>query len=144
MSLSSRGRLPVPPSGAPWRWTIFWITLVLSACSPVASGSASPGTTSPGLTAASSGVCQAIVALPDLSAAERAFTNLAHEPLHRLAADSRLARPTTARVLEAMQKVEADFAGSADAAALTDDLGELQASADAALLALGEEVPACP
>jgi hypothetical protein len=89
-------------------------------------------------------VCQAIVALPDVLAAERAFTNLAHEPLHRLAAESRLNRPITARVLEAMQKVEADFGRSADVPALTNDLGELHASADAALVALGEEVPACP
>jgi hypothetical protein len=97
-----------------------------------------------GLPASSSGVCKAIVALPDVSAAERAFTNLAHEPLHGLAADSRLGRSMSARVLEAMEKVETDFSQSPDVAVLTDDLTELQASADAALQALGEEVPPCP
>jgi hypothetical protein len=88
-------------------------------------------------------VCQALNALPDVTAAERAFTNVAHEALHGLAADPRLSRSVSARVLEAMQKVEADFSGSTAASALSDDLGDLQASTDAALGALGEEVPAC-
>jgi hypothetical protein len=96
-----------------------------------------------GLPASSSGVCQAIVALPDPSAAKRAFSNLAHEALHSLAADPRLGRAMSARVLEAMEKVEADFSQSPDVAVLTDDLTKLHASADAALLALGEEVPPC-
>jgi hypothetical protein len=49
----------------------------------------------------------------------------------------------SARVLEGMEKVEADFSQVPDVAVLTDDLAELHASADAALQALGEEVPAC-
>ena len=96
-----------------------------------------------GLPASSSGVCQAIVALPDPSAAKRAFSSLAHEALHSLAADPRLGRSMSARVLEAMEKVEADFSQSPDVAVLTDDLTELHASADAALQALGVEVPIC-
>jgi hypothetical protein len=84
-----------------------------------------------------------MIALPDLSAAEHAFTNVAHDALHRLAADPRLGRPIAARVLEAMQKVEADFSRSSDVVALTGDLRELQASADTALRAIGEEVPGC-
>jgi len=81
--------------------------------------------------------------LPDVSAAERAFTNLAHEALHGLAAAPRLDRSMSARVLEAMEKVEADFSQSPDVAVLTADLAELQGAADAALKALGVEVPAC-
>jgi hypothetical protein len=144
MALRSRVRLSVRPSRAPWRSTAAWITLLLlSACSPVASVSVTPSQPALGLSSSSSGVCQAIAALPDLSAAGRAFTNLAHEALHGLAADPRLARSMSARVLEAMEKVEADFSQARDVAVLTDDLAELQASANAALQTLGEEVPAC-
>lgn len=143
MLFRSRVSLSVRPSRTPWRLTAAWITLVLSACSPVASVSATPSQRALGLAASSSGVCQVIVALPDLSAAERAFTNLAHEALHGLAADPRLGRSMSARVLEAMEKVEADLGRSPDVAVLINDLAELHASADAALQALGEEVPAC-
>jgi hypothetical protein len=109
----------------------------------LASAPATPDLPAHGLPASSSGVCKAIAALPDLSAAERAFTHLGHEALHGLAADPRLDRSMSARVLEAMEKVEADFSQSPDITVLTDDLGELHASADAALQALGVQVPAC-
>jgi hypothetical protein len=42
-----------------------------------------------------------------------------------------------------MQKVETDFSRSSDVAAVTGDLAELRTSADLALRAIGEEVPAC-
>jgi hypothetical protein len=105
----------------------------------------SPGTDagSRGLVAASSGLCHALGALPDTPAAGRAFINEAHEALHRLAADPRLARPTAARVLETMQKVEADLASQPDATPLATDLAALRATADAALETLGVEVPTC-
>jgi hypothetical protein len=143
MSLRSRVSPSVRASRMPWRSTAIWITLVLSACSPVASPTATPGQSALGLPASSSGVCQAIAALPDLAAAERVFTNLAHEALHGLAADHRLDRSLSAPILEAMQKVEADFRRTADVVVLADDLAELHVSADAALQALGEQVPAC-
>jgi hypothetical protein len=143
-SVDSLGRVSLTVrSRTPWRLTAAIITLVLSACSPVVGASATTGQVKLTLSASSSGVCQAIVALPDPSAAERAFTNVAHQALHGLAADPRLARPMSARVLEAMQKVEADFSHSADVAVLSDDLAALRTSADAALQALGEDVPAC-
>jgi hypothetical protein len=116
---------------------------MVTACSPAASTSATPSQPALGLAASSSGVCQAIAALPDASAAERTFTNLAHDALHVLAADPRLDRSTSARLLEAKEKVEADFSQSADVAVLADDLAELQTAADAALQAIGVEVPAC-
>ncbi len=119
------------------------VTLILSACSSVPSVSATPSQPTPGLAESASGVCQAIVALPDHSAAERAFTNLAHDPLHTLAADARLDRSMAARILEAMEKVEADFTQSPDVAVLTDALTALQAATDRALEALGMEVPPC-
>jgi hypothetical protein len=143
MSLRSRVGPAARPSPAWWRSTALWITLVLSACSPAVGASATPSLPAVGLPASSSGVCQAIIALPDLSAAEHAFTNVAHDALHRLAADPRLGRALAARVLEAMQKVETDFSRSSDVAALTGDLAELRTSADLALRAIGEEVPAC-
>ena len=69
---------------------------------------------------------------------------MAHDALHGLAGDPRLSRSLSARVLEAMQKVEADFSQTPDVAMLSGDLAELRASADTALRALGEDVPACP
>ncbi len=96
-----------------------------------------------GLAASSSGVCEAIAALPDVSAAQRAFTNVAHDALHDLAADPRLDRSISAHVLEVMQQVESDFERPPDEAVLAADLTELRVSADGALQAIGEAVPAC-
>jgi hypothetical protein len=126
-----------------WRPGAVWIVLVATACSPTAGASGTLGPTGSGLTESSSGVCQAIRALPDAAAADRAFINVAHQALHGLAADNRLDRPMSARVLETMQRVEADFSGATDAPSLGRDLAALQAAADAALRAIGEEVPAC-
>ena len=126
-----------------WRSGAAWIALVLTACAPAAGASTVPGQPGSGLTASSSGVCQAILALPDTAAADRAFINVAHQALHSLAADNRLDRPMSARVLETMQRVEADFSGATDSPSLGLDLAALQAAADAALRAIGEEVPAC-
>jgi hypothetical protein len=118
------------------------ILLLLGACSPAASPTVAVNEAARGV-AASSGLCAAIVALPDASASERAFTNLAHDALHGLAADPRLTRPMSARVLEAMERIETDFSGSASLTATTDDLRGLRDATDAALVALGVEVPAC-
>ncbi len=143
MSVRSRVRLSARPSGSGWRSTTAWITLLLTACLPGTSVPAAASQPALGLPAASSGVCQAIAALPDRSAAERAFANLAHQALHDLAANPGVQRSASARVLEAMQKVEADFSQSPAMPGLTDDLQELLAAADAALQTLGVEVPGC-
>jgi hypothetical protein len=118
------------------------ISLVLSACSPV---SPTPGDAAVRLAASSSGVCQAIVALPDVAAAERTFTNVAHEALHSLAAEPRLDRQLSARVLEAMQNVEVDFGQTQppDVAVLTAHLTKLHEAADRALVSIGETAPPC-
>jgi hypothetical protein len=120
-----------------------WIAVLLSACSLAAGASQTPIQSALGLPSASSGMCQAIAALPDLTAVESAITNLAHEALHSLAADPRLDRPVSARILEAMENVEADFSQTPDVAMLSADLAELRAATDAGLRALGLEVPAC-
>lgn len=90
-----------------------------------------------------SGLCAALAALPDRPAAERAFTNIAHDALHGLAADQRLDRALAAHILETMQIVEMDFGRSAAADALSLDLGALRDSASVALEAVGEIVPSC-
>jgi hypothetical protein len=117
--------------------------VLLSACLPLAGAPASPSQGALGLLTASSGLCETIAALPDVSAAERTFTNRAHEALHALAADPRLDRSVSARLLEAMEKVHTEFSQASDAALLTQDLDQLHASADAALAVLGMEAPAC-
>jgi hypothetical protein len=121
------------------------VALVLTACSPRASASVTSSYAGTALTDASSGVCQAIVALPDVAAAERSFANVAHEALHGLAAEPGLDRQLAAGILESMQKVEADFGQSQqrDVAALTSDLTLLHESADRALVSLGQTAPPC-
>ena len=143
MSPRSRASASLPPRSL-WQSTAACLALVLGACSPLPTASSTSGELAAGLGAASSGVCGAIVALPDLAAAERAFTNLAHDPLHRLAADARLDRSTAARTLEGMQRIEIDFRAASDVATMTRDLSTLLASADTGLEALGLEVPPCP
>jgi hypothetical protein len=84
-----------------------------------------------------------MLAVPDVASAQRAFTNLAHGPLHSLAADPRLSRAMSARILETMAVVEADFGKPPATAALADDLAKLHAAVDGALRALGLPVPEC-
>ncbi len=91
----------------------------------------------------SAGLCHAIAGLPDPATVKRTFTNEAHDGLHRLAADGRLTAPMTARVLEAMQRVETDLGASPPPPAISGDLIELKAAADAALQALGVEMSTC-
>jgi hypothetical protein len=128
----------------PWPWRrILGLALLLNACAIGASSSLTPVSTAPVLVAASSGLCEAIAALPDRIAAQAAFTNVAHDALHRVAGDPALARSLAAGVLVAMQNVEGDFSRSAEPAALDNDLRLLKDSADAALVALGVPVPGC-
>lgn len=114
------------------------LLLVLAGCGGAASGSSSAGHG-----AASAGVCHAMAALPDVTDSQRAFNNEAHEALHALAADPRLDRTIAARVLESMQRVEADFAQAAGPDALGIDLSTLLEAADDGLAEVGQAVPAC-
>jgi hypothetical protein len=121
--------------------------LVLAACTTDGTSTASPAASVAGsptaLAAASSGLCQARQALPDVDAADRAFTNFAHDALHELAADARLDRPMAGTILEAMEAVESDFDAGADEAKVAADLLALHASTDEALRALNEAIPPC-
>jgi hypothetical protein len=119
------------------------VVLVLSACVALTPSTPASVAAAPGLEVASTGLCEALTALPVESTASRAFINVAHDPLHRLAADPRLSRTLAARVLETMQRVEADIASSAHAAVLGHDLGDLHRAALAALDSLGIAVPSC-
>lgn len=117
------------------------LVLILGACSP---GSLANGPGSGGLTAASSGVCQAIAALPDVASVEVVFLNVAHDALHALAAEPRLDRQLSAQVLQTMQKVETDFSQRPGVASLAMDLAALHAAADAALVGIGQTASRCP
>jgi hypothetical protein len=117
--------------------------MLLAGCGTAASppnSSASPGDD---LTAASSGLCLTLAALPDTATAQRTFVNTAHAALHALAAAPTLERSIAAGVLESMQRVEGDFATIATRKTLTADLEDLMAKADAALLAIGQAPPPC-
>ncbi len=126
------------------------LALVLSACGPgliLPTGpmaSTTPTAPALGLDSASSGLCDAAAGLPDRVAVERAFTNDAHDALHLLAAEPRLSRSISGRVLETMDRVEMDFDDSADPAVLEADLAALGTATDEALGVLGIDVPACP
>ena len=115
----------------------------LVACTATAAASPISSPPSDGHAASSAGVCAALLALPDESAALRAFTNLAHDALHGLAGDARLSRSTAAAVLRSMTAVEDDFA-TVRSPRLAADLAMLRAATDAALGELGEPVPTCP
>ena len=121
-----------------------WLPMVVSilvACSP---SQASPsGTPVAGSAAAAGrGICATIAAMPDLSAAERTFTNDAHAALHALAAAPGLDHALAGRVLVAMDRVHADFT-SATATTLAADLHALATATGQALLNLREPAPPC-
>lgn len=116
---------------------------LLVACAPGSSPPASASGSPTGLLVASSGLCRARQALPDVVSAEQAFTNFAHDPLHVLAADGRLDRGLAAKVLETMATVEEDIRASSAADTLAADLDALQAAADEALRSINEVVPPC-
>jgi hypothetical protein len=117
------------------------LSAVLAACAPAPIWSGVP--VADGLPRASAGLCSAMVALPDLDEAARAFTNLAHDELHVLASDGRLDRSLQAAVLQAMQQVESDISARSGAGVLLPDMDALKHWTDTSLEALGEEVPSC-
>jgi hypothetical protein len=120
--------------------------MAVSACQAMATsptGGTSASMPAGDLTAASSGLCLAIAALPDATAAQRTFENVAHAALHALAAAPGLDRSTAAAVLESMQRVEGDFGTIATRKTLTADLQDLTQKADTALRAIGQSPPPC-
>ena len=128
----------------------------LAACS--GGGDASPpGTTGPTivvagdpvplarLTDALAHLCTARVEAPERpQAAEARFFDRSHEALHVVArALEGVDRPMAARLLEAKQKVEADFSGLASGDRVADDLGRLVDATRAALDRLAVPAPPC-
>lgn len=124
-------------------WVAIPLSAFLAACSPAGGTSPTPTASQADLTAAASGLCDALAALPDAAAADRAFTNVAHDALHALAAAPGLDRTLAAPVLEAMERVETDFDTPSDVAMLSADLGALHDAAGDALEALGKDVTPC-
>ena len=120
------------------------VVLRLTACAPASEpASSSVAAADPRL--ASSGVCDAIGALPaDRTGAIRAFQNEAHAALHSLAAAGGLDRAMAASVLETMGRVEYDISSGAPVDALAPDFGALLDAANAALNDLHIDPPACP
>jgi hypothetical protein len=129
------------------RWwgppAIVGIGLLVGACGIGPEGATTGSPTLIAQDDVSVGLCHAIAGLPDPATVKRTFANEAHDGLHRLAADGRLTAPMTARVLEAMQRVEADLGASPPPPAISGDLVDLKAAADAALQALGVEMSTC-
>lgn len=124
------------------------LALVLASCGAGSEGrsaatSETSGSSSAPFEAAAAGLCAATATLPDLAATRRAFINGAHDALHALAADPRLTRAASARVLEAMDHLERDFDAPAEAPALASDLADLSKAAAAALEGLGIDAPSC-
>lgn len=117
------------------------LAALIAGCAPNPSGSGAA--VADGLASASAGLCSAMVALPDTDKAARAFTNLAHDELHVLAADERLDRSLQAAVLQAMQQVESDISAGSGAGVPLPDMDALKHWTDTSLEALGEEVPPC-
>jgi hypothetical protein len=126
------------------------LAALLAGCA-TGQGASAPGSSTPAgasigaesLSKAATGVCLAIASLPDARGAEDTFTNEAHEALHALAAAEGLDRSLAARLLEAMERVEADFEGGAAETALRTDLNGLHAAAGDALAGLGMAAPPC-
>lgn len=95
------------------------------------------------LSEAATGVCLTIAALPDAHGAEDTFANDAHEALHALAAADRLDRSLAARLLEAMELVEADFEAESADSTLRADLDALHTATSDALAGVGTAAPPC-
>jgi hypothetical protein len=98
------------------------------------------------LTAAVEGLCTALQQAPDSpAAAEATFYDQSHATLHAIArALEDVDRPAAAALLEAKQRVEADFAGGlASGGRVADDLRPLVAATSAGLARLEVKAPAC-
>jgi len=97
------------------------------------------------LTDALEDLCTARMQAPErLQAAEVRFFDRSHETLHVAArALEDVDRPLAGRLLEAKQKVEADFSGLASGDRVADDLGRLVEVTALALDRLAVPIPPC-
>ena len=97
------------------------------------------------MTDALANLCAARDEAPDRpQAAEARFFDRSHTTLHLIArAVEDVDRPLAARLLEAKQKVEADFSGLASGDRVADDLGPLVTVTTEALDRLAVPLPPC-
>jgi hypothetical protein len=98
------------------------------------------------LKAAATGLCTALHQAPDNPrAAETTFYDKSHDTLHTIARGlEEVDRPQAAALLEAVQRVEADFAGGgASGGRVADDVRSLARVTRAGLARLEVRTPAC-
>jgi hypothetical protein len=94
--------------------------------------------------AAVDGLCGALTSAQDPEAAEGAFQDRSHATLHEIADELQKAdRQAAAKLLEAKNLVEADFAEDAPPSELEADLTTLIAATVDGLRALGVASPGC-
>ena len=98
------------------------------------------------LRAIAAGLCQAATqAATDTSAAEKTFQGKSHDGLHLIARGLQdIDRPASATLLEAKQKVEADFSNHAPGSQVAADLRSLSEVTKASLARFNVTVDACP
>lgn len=98
------------------------------------------------LRAIAAGLCEAASqAATDVSAAEKTFSGKAHDGLHLIARGLQdIDRPASATLLEAKQKVEADFSNKAPGTQVAADLRSLAEVNKTSLARFNLTVDACP
>jgi hypothetical protein len=92
------------------------------------------------------GLCQAATEAPtDVSAAEKTFQGKSHDGLHLIARGLQdIDRAASAALLEAKQKVEADFSNHAAGSQVAADLRSLSEVTKSSLARFNVTVDACP
>ncbi len=98
------------------------------------------------LRAIAAGLCEAATqAGTDVSAAEKTFGGKSHDGLHLIARGLQdIDRPASATLLEAKQKVEADFSNDVPGSQLAADLRSLSEVTKSSLARFNVTVDACP
>ena len=98
------------------------------------------------LLAVANGLCEALSQAPtDVAAAKRTFNGKSHDGLHLIARGlEQIDRAAAATLLEAKQKVEADFSGSTTAAQVAADLRTLADVTRSSLARFSVSAAACP
>jgi hypothetical protein len=98
------------------------------------------------LRAIAAGLCEAATqAATDTSAAEKTFQGKSHDGLHLIARGLQdIDRPASATLLEAKQKVEADFSNHAPGSQVAADLRSLSEVLKSSLARFNVTVDACP
>jgi hypothetical protein len=117
-----------------------------STAAPVSVTMAGQTVTTAKLRAIAAGLCEAATqAATDTSAAEKTFQGKSHDGLHLIARGLQdIDRPASATLLEAKQKVEADFSNHAPGSQVAADLRSLSGVLKSSLARFNVTVDACP